>query len=147
MGQHVNCTRCSFEFFGGHDHHAGSARVVCGSCLTRYILRTKSEWGPSPGEQVPVLLTATAERLSSPKKRRHVRYLPLDTPLDTGVVVNIAEGPPEKVGDSVFTAPVYEIESVQCHACEQCTLRMGFDVDDLCPECGTGELKMGGIMY
>lgn len=147
MGQHVSCTDCAFEFFGGHDHHAGAARVVCVSCLSRFALCTKSEWGPSVGEQIPLFLTATAQRLPSPNKKRHVTLVPLDTPSDTGAVVHVSEGPPETIGDHTFAAAIYEIESVQCPTCDQCTLRMGFANDDLCPECETGKLEMGGIMY
>ena len=147
MAQHANCTRCSFEFHGGHSHHTGSSCALCVSCLAAYSLTTENPWGPAVGERLHLLLGGTATRRKKRKRNRLVDRVYHDPPLDTGVYITTLAGETKTAGEDEFTDVIYPIENVACPQCSKMTVVLGFDADDQCPECGEQSLELHAIIY
>jgi len=67
--------------------------------------------------------------------------------LDTGVYITTLAGDTKTFGDEEFTDVIYPIENVACPQCSKMTVVLGFEPDDLCPECGEQSLEIHGIIY
>ena len=150
MSQHAECKRCFFRFSGGHSHHAGSSSCICTSCLSRFSIPTKNEWGPQIGETVELILYQTATRLvpePGPRRWCHAKNHPVDPPRPTGVQMMLVAGETHTEGEHSITLVHYPVANTECPVCGRRSLVMGFEPDDLCPQCNQGSLELGAVIY
>jgi hypothetical protein len=133
MGKLVHCSRCDFGFVGGHSHDLSRSDCICVSCLSRFVLPTKSRWGPDFGEVISIVRLKTAGKGKKSK----------ETLIPTGVWFVAQKGEPlEQFGSHLVH---YPIESVACPECSNHTLRLGFEKEDACPKCKEQSLSVDFI--
>ena len=137
MDQHATCNRCSFGFWGGHSHHCGSSCCVCLSCLANFVCPTKSVWGPSIGEVIPICRVQTKG-----KKKQQVTEI-----IASGVVFVAEMGDAIQIGRSTFHGVHYPIETVPCPDCGAHSLCLGFEEGTPCPKCKVGLIATLPIEY
>ncbi len=150
MGQHAECKHCFFRFDGGHSHHSGASIAICTQCLSRFRLPTHNPWGPAIGEEIPLLLIATAERLvpePGPRRWRHAKHKNVDPPVDSGArLVTAASARPSELPE-LGPLVEYPIRDIACPQCQNETLRLGFECGDVCPQCHSQSLSISQVIY
>lgn len=150
MGQYVECKHCFFRFFGRHDHHSGASIAICVDCLSRYRLPTANPWGPTIGERIPLLLIATAERLTpapGPRRWCHAKHYEVNPPTDTGTCLVTAASPTPCVLPELGPLVEYPIEEIVCPKCNGRSVRLRFKDGEKCPQCNTHALTINRVIY
>lgn len=136
MGQHATCTRCSFNFWGGHSHDTGESSCACLACGSTFSCPTSNRWGPEIGEEIPLI--RVVKRKGKKKKPRRI---------PTGVSFVAERGEAYQVGDRTSYFVHYPIETIPCPECHQARLACGFDAGDACPKCKVGKILVHFVEY
>lgn len=146
MGRRLQCNRCLFTFYGGQNHHAGYGRCLCTSCRSRFVLPTRSEWGPQIGEEIEI---GRLQRKLQDGWRAVTEIKP------TGIRFRTRRGNrlPARAANAVLGDQPsrydveYPIGEIDCPDCGEPKLVMGFVDGDACPKCSRGTMKISAAIY
>ena len=137
MAMLFECSTCSFGFAGGHNHHTGYSLAICPKCLVEFTLRSRSEWGPEFGEDIPLC------RLRSTRIKGNRRKV--ETP--TGIFVTAEERRAAGEAKAPLRLVHCPIESVNCPECKSSKLINQFNEGEACPKCKKGTMIGHPILY
>lgn len=134
---HATCSKCGFEFCGGHSHHESSEWFVCLDCLQIFELVTENPFGPRPNELVPITRLNFRKR----KFRRTIRHR-----VDTGKKATAMPGKEQTNGKYTWQEIAYEMTAFMCD-CGSNRFAFEFNDGDICPKCKCGKLVVDDVIY
>ena len=114
--------------------------------MSRFVLPTKSEWGPDIGEEIKI---GRLQQKLEDGWRSVIEIMP------TGIRFTTQRGkqlsaPPKGTGlddEPPCYLVHYPIADVLCPDCGESNLVMGFDDGDECPKCRLGKMKTSVVIY